>query len=165
MAAGGKFANPQGGAETPDTMTAVYEFDGFNIQWEHAIGISGGPYGRDHGVAFIGNNGTLVLDRRGWEVIPEKDRMEAVPFQKASDNGLENHMANFVTAIRKKDRSLLHAPIQAGGHIAILSQMGNIAFRTGKKLHWETEDQKFLEADANKFITPTYHNGYKLPLS
>ena len=41
--------------------------------WEHATGIDGGNYGRNHGIAFIGNNGTLVLDRGGWEVIPEKE--------------------------------------------------------------------------------------------
>jgi hypothetical protein len=28
------------------------------------------PYGREHGLAFLGENGTLVLDRNGWEVIP-----------------------------------------------------------------------------------------------
>ena len=63
MAAGGKFAYPDDAEETPDTLTTVYEFDGFNMLWEHATGINGGPYGRDHGIAFIGNNGTLVLDR------------------------------------------------------------------------------------------------------
>src|SRR5690606_33116315 len=58
MASGGKFGYPDDAAETPDSVTAVCEFDGFNLQWEHATGMDGGPYRRDHGVAFIGNNGT-----------------------------------------------------------------------------------------------------------
>ena len=50
--------------------------------WEHATAIGQGPYMRDHGVAFHGNNGVLVVDRGGWEVLPEtetKDRQEALP--------------------------------------------------------------------------------------
>ncbi|NGM90414.1 gfo/Idh/MocA family oxidoreductase, partial [Parapusillimonas sp. SGNA-6] len=163
MASGGKFADPDGASETPDTMSVVYEFDDFSIQWEHAIGIGLGPYGRSHGVAFIGDNGTLVLNRGGWEVIPEKGRMEAVALQKPKEKGLDAHMANFVQAIAKKDRSHLHAPIQAGAHIAILSQMGNIAYRTGKKLYWDRAKRQFTDRQANSYLFAHYHNGYKLP--
>ncbi|UIR54647.1 Gfo/Idh/MocA family oxidoreductase [Sphingobacterium sp. SRCM116780] len=163
MAAGGKLAYPDDAGETPDTMTAVYEFENFNIQWEHAKGIDLGPYGRNHGVAFIGNNGTLVLNREGWEVIPEKGRMEAVVFQPSKDNGLEKHMQNFVEAISKRDSSLLHAPIEAGAHIAIFSQMGNIAYRTGKKLYWNKERSNFDDKKSNQYLAAVYHNGYTYP--
>lgn len=163
MASGGKFAYPNDAGDTPDTMTAVFEFDGFNIQWEHASGISGGPYQREHGVAFIGDKGTLVLDRNGWEVIPEGDRMEAIPIQKRSDDGLDLHMENFVEAIRKKDASLLHAPIEVGGHIAKLSQMGNIAYRTGNKIYWDKDRQRFKDKESNRLLVAGYHNGYRLP--
>jgi len=134
MAAGGKFAYPDDAAETPDSLTTVYEFDGFNVQWEQATGIDLGPYQKTHGVAFIGNNGTLVVNREGWEVIPEKGRMEAVAFQPSKDNGLDKHMVNFITAVRNKSSEGLHAPIEAGAHIAIFSQMGNIAYRSKKKI-------------------------------
>ncbi len=163
MAAGGKFAYPDDAAETPDTLTTVYEFDGFNMQWEHATGIDGGPYGRTHGIAFIGNNGTLVLDRGGWEVIPEKGKMEAVALQKASDNGLVKHTRNFIDVIKSRKLSDLHCDIQTGANVAITAQMGNIAFKTGQKIHWNKVRQQFEEAAANKFITPVYHNNYKLP--
>ncbi|NGM71821.1 Gfo/Idh/MocA family protein [Sphingobacterium sp. SGL-16] len=160
---GGVYADPNTAAETPDTLTALYEFDGFNIQWEHALGIESGPYGRDHGVAFIGNNGTLVLNRQGWEVIPDKNKMEAVPLQPSVDNGLELHMVNFVEAILKKDKSIINAPIEAGSHIATISQMGNIAYRTGKKIYWNDENKKFTDDESNTYLAAKYHNGYKIP--
>ena len=69
---GGKFAYPNLSHETPDTQNTIYEFDDFILDWEHAMSIDNGPYGRDHGISFIGNNGTLILDRGGWEVIEEK---------------------------------------------------------------------------------------------
>lgn len=163
MAAGGKFAYPDDVEETPDTLTTLYEFDGFNVQWEHAIGIDQGPYNKGHGVAFIGNNGTLVLNRQGWEVLPEGNRMEAVPLQKAKDDGLERHMNNFVEAIFAQNRTILKAPIEAGAHIAVLSQMGNIAYRTGKKLYWNKEKQQFSDKEANRYLAAAYHNGYTYP--
>ncbi len=163
MASGGKFAYPQDAAQTPDTLTTVYEFEGFNIQWEHATGIDGGPYGKDHGVAFIGNNGTLVLNRNGWEVIPEKGRMEGVAFQRAVDDGLDLHAVNFIEAVKSRDSSVLNCPVKAGAEIAIFSQMGNIAYRTGKKIYWNPDTWSFSDAEADQLISAPYHNGYRLP--
>lgn len=164
MASGGKFAYPDDAAETPDTLTAVYEFDDFSVQWEHANGVDGGPYGRNHGVAFIGNNGTLVLNRQGWEVIPESDRMEAVPFQKSQDNGLDNHTANFIDVVRSRKLDQLNAPITAGAHIAVFSQMGNIAYRVGEQIYWDAAANQFTSDTANKLLAAPYHNGYQIPL-
>src|SRR5660397_108419 len=79
MAIGGKYAFPDDAMETPDTMTAVYDFKDFTMIWEHTIGIGLGNWKRPHGMSYIGENGTLVLDRNGWEVIPEKQRIEALP--------------------------------------------------------------------------------------
>ena len=137
VASGGKFAYPDDAEETPDTLTAVYEFDGFNMLWEHATGINDGPYQRDHGVAFIGNNGTLVVDRGGWEVIPEvingQNRMEAVGRQKKVDDGLALHTKNFIDTVKSRKIEDLKCPIQVAAHVATVCQMGNIAFRWERK--------------------------------
>lgn len=164
MAAGGKFAYPDDAAETPDSLTTVYEFDGFNVQWEQATGIDLGPYQKTHGVAFIGNNGTLVVNREGWEVIPEKGRMEAVAFQPSKDNGLDKHMVNFIEAVRNKSSEALHAPIEAGAHIAIFAQMGNIAYRSKKKLFWDKNKRTFNDKDADRYLAKSYQNGYSMPM-
>ena len=167
MASGGKFAYPDDAEETPDTLTTVFEFNGFNMLWEHATGINDGPYRRDHGVAFIGNNGTLVVDRGGWEVIPEKadnkDRMEAVDRQPKLDDGLSLHAKNFIEVLHSRKMEDLKCPIQAGAHVASVCQMGNIAFRTGKKIYWDKDKNKFTDEEANKYLAAEYHNGYNLP--
>src|SRR3546814_14481927 len=61
---------------------------------------------------------------RSWEVIPEGDRMEAIPLQKSQDNGLEKHTTNFIDVVRSRKLEDLNAPITAGAHIAIFSQIG-----------------------------------------
>ena len=67
---GGKFAYPDDAMETPDTLMATYAYKDFNIIWDHACGINHGPFDKNEGLAFFGENGTLVLTRAGWEVIP-----------------------------------------------------------------------------------------------
>lgn len=165
-ALGGKFAYPDLYEETPDTLTTLYEFDGFNLVWDSAMGIDNGSYGRNHGIAFIGNNGTLVLDRQGWEVIEEKQSKSKVskPLVKASDNGLNKHMENFVEVIKSRKMDNLHCSIQDGAHVATVAQMGNIAFRTGQKLTWDKAKEAFTDNKVNKeYLVKEYHNGYKLP--
>ena len=163
---GGKFAYPNLAEETPDTLTTLYEFDKFNLVWDSAMGIDNGSYGRDHGIAFIGNNATLVLNRGGWEVIEEKQSKNKVakPFIKPSDNGLEKHTINFIEAIRANDPSHVKCSIQDGAHVTIVAQMGNVSYRSGKKLFWEASSGQFTDAKVNKnYLTNPYHNGYNLP--
>jgi predicted dehydrogenase len=166
-ALGGKFAYPQLAQETPDTLTTLYEFDGFNLVWDSAMGIDNGSYGRTHCIAFIGNNGTLVLDRNGWEVIEEKQSENKVskPLEKVADNGVDKHWQNFVEAIRTDKKELLHCNVEAASHVATVAQMGNIAFRSGLKLSWDKARREFTDPGINKkYLVKEYHNGYKLPV-
>lgn len=162
-ASGGKYAYPDGGNETPDTLAAVYDFGDFTMLWEHAQGISNGNYGRDHGIAYIGNNGTLVLDRGGWEVIADEKRMEPVPYQPNKGSGLDAHTINFIEAVKSRNLDKLTCPIQAGAHVANVCQMGNISYRTGQIVHWDKNKKNFEESEANKYLAAAYHNKYSLP--
>ena len=162
-ASGGKFANPNGPEETPDTLAAIYEFDGYNMIWEHAHGISNGNYGRNHGMSYIGNNGTLVLDRGGWEVIGDENRMESMPVQKNKGSGLDLHTQNFINVVKSRKMSDLHCSIQDGAHVATVCQMGNISYKAGQKVSWDSLKSKFNEDKANPLMAAKYNNGYKLP--
>ncbi|MEL0073293.1 MAG: Gfo/Idh/MocA family oxidoreductase [Flavobacteriaceae bacterium] len=163
---GGKFAYPDLAEETPDTLTTLYEFDQFNLVWDSAMGIDNGSYGRDHGIAFIGNHGTLILNRGGWEVIEERqsEKKVAKPLVKPSDNGLQKHAQNFVAAIRANDPTKVNCSIQEGAHVATVAQMGNISYRSGEKLYWDATKNRFTDEAINKeYLMNTYHNGYSLP--
>lgn len=164
---GGKFAYPNLAEETPDTLTTLYEFDQFNMVWDSAMGIDNGSYNRDHGIAFIGNNATLILNRGGWEVVEEgrSENKVAKPLVNPSDRGLDKHAQNFVDAMRANDPSIVNCSIQDGAHVATVAQMGNISYRSGEKLIWDAAKKGFSDSAINdKYLTNTYHNGYKLPL-
>jgi predicted dehydrogenase len=165
MAMGGKYGYPTDACETPDSLQTLYEFDGFNVLWDHAIGINDGAYGRNHGLGFVGENGTLVVDRDGWEVIPEdvngKVRMEAVPLAKGNGKGLNLHVTNFLECINSRNPNT-NASVEIGAHIAKFSAIGNIAYRTGKKLVWD--GTKFTnDEEANSYLIPSYRAPWTLP--
>ncbi|HEY8513060.1 MAG TPA: Gfo/Idh/MocA family oxidoreductase [Cyclobacteriaceae bacterium] len=176
MASGGKLAYPDDASETPDTLQAVFQYQDFNMLWEHATGIDNGPYGRSEGIAFIGNNGTLVVNRGGYEVLVEREaqgyaatgkpKMETIEaYVKPPElNYLDLHTQNFIDAVKKNSQDALNTPIRSGSVAAINAHMGNIAFKTGTKIYWDAKAGKFDNAEANKLIVPEYHNGWKLPV-
>ncbi|SFE76705.1 Gfo/Idh/MocA family protein [Spirosoma endophyticum] len=173
MASGGKLAYPDDASETPDTLQTVYEYEGFNMLWEHATGIDGGNYGRTEGIAFIGNNATLVLNRDGWELLPETEtkngikvyKVEDIPKQVRNGEYLNEHTKNFVQAIKTNDASILKCGIETGSIAAINAHMGNIAYKTGRKVYWDAAAKGFKnDPQANAMIAAHYHNGWKLPV-
>ena len=164
---GGKYAYPNLAEETPDTLTTLYEFDNFNLVWDSAMGIDNGSYGRDHGIAFIGNNATLILNRGGWEVIEERqsENKVAKPLVKPSDNGLDKHAQNFIDAIRSNTPQSVNCSVQQGAHVATVAQMGNISYRSGQKVVWDQNASQFTDAAINgEYLTSKYQNGYLLPM-
>lgn len=174
MASGGKLAYPDDASETPDTLQAIFEYDGFNMLWEHATGIDGGNYGKTEGIAFIGNNATLVLNRGGWEIHPETETRDGIKQYKVADipdqgrNGdyLNDHTRGFVQAIKENNPALLKCGIETGSIAAINAHMGNIAFKTGRKIYWDAAKGQFKnDAEANALIKANYRNGWKLPVA
>ena len=89
--------------------------------------------------------------------------MEAITWLPSSDNGVDKHMANFIEAVKSRDALHLNCPIEAGATVAKICHMGNIAYRTGEKLYWNDSKATFNNKKATKLITPSYHNGWRLP--
>ena len=166
MAMGGKYGYPDAADETPDTMQALYEFDDYTLLWDHALAIDGGYYGRSHGVGFVGNNGTLVVDRNGWEVIPEggkNPKMDRIELIKGDGQGLNNHMKNFLTCIRNDDRNT-NCNVNIAANTARVAHLGNLALKTGERLYWDAENIRFIDNDkANELLVPHYRAPWELP--
>ena len=163
---GGCYLN-KGVIETPDIQQALYSYPTHTMIWECGLVPRLGPYGMHHGVSFTGTKGTLIVSRNGWQVTSEvsnkdeKKFIADVPNQPAI-GGLKEHVKNFLNGIRKSEK--LNAPVEVGAKTAIISEMGNIAYRAGTLLHWDTPGMKFVEEAGNKFTKLTYREPWKLPV-
>lgn len=164
---GGKLAYPDDAMETPDTLMATYAYPDCNIIWDHACGINHGLYNRKEGLAFYGEKGTLILDRRGWEVHPVTDggglRMEAVPFRKGEGKGLYNHVGNMLSCV--KSRKLPAADVAIGAKVATMCHFANISCRIGREVRWDAGNNLFTgDREATALSKAYYRSPWKLPV-
>lgn len=162
----GKFAYPNDAMETPDTLMATYVYDDFNIIWDHACGINHGLFDIKEGLAFYGENGTLILSRAGWEVKPvvanKTPRMEAVSFKKGEGKGLYNHVGNFLSCI--KSRELPAGDIEIGARVAKMSHLANISSRLQREVYWNNIAGQFIkDEEANVLAKAYYRAPWELP--
>jgi hypothetical protein len=116
-------------------------------------------------VAFVGNKGTLVIDRSGWEVIPEVSdseyMTEALP-PRSGGSGLDAHAENFVASI--KGEATPNCPVDIAANTAINAHLGNIAYKLGRRVDWDADARQFVGDDeANTHIWPTYRDPWTLP--
>ena len=171
MSTGGKFGFPDDAEETPDTQQALWGYPGYSMLWEHATAIDRGPEARNHGVAFHGNNGTLVVDRGGWEVYPEVATVEGRPQYKlaafprrpvGNDQSHLQHVKDFIECTRS--RALPRSDVEVGHNSMIACHIGNIAFRLGRQVRWDPEREHFIgDPEADKWATRPYRAPWVIP--
>jgi predicted dehydrogenase len=165
-ASGGKMAYPGDAMETPDTLMAIYSYKDYNIIWDHACGINHGLFDKKEGLAFYGENGTMLLTRAGWEVFPviagNAPRMEAVPFRKGEGRGLYRHVGNFLDCI--KSRELPNADIAIGARVAKMSHLANISCRVKHEVQWDDVLNKIVgNREAEALAKAYYRSPWILP--
>ena len=125
-AVGGKYSFDDD-QETPDSLSVQYDFGAKSILWEHRLWSSHGPEGRSSGVAFHGDNGTLVVDRGGWKVYDHGEVITA----DASDLQAA-HLRNFIDCVRSRQTTV--ADLSVGVAASNLCHWGNVAYRAAREL-------------------------------
>jgi predicted dehydrogenase len=169
---GGKFGFPDDIRETPDTQQALIEFPSYSLAWEHMIGCGQGPWQREHGCEFHGANGILVVDRGGWEVHSETDklaqperlyRMMPRPRQTGSSDFHFDHVRNFVECI--KSRQTPTSDVEVGHKSLIPSHLANIAYRLRRRIAWDAAAEQCAgDAEAQALVGRTYRAPWALPV-
>ncbi|MEJ7739322.1 MAG: Gfo/Idh/MocA family oxidoreductase [Chitinophagaceae bacterium] len=161
------YKHPKTFNETPSCQTTIFQFDNFHIEWSQQVA---NLYNRNQGVAWIGSKATLVCNREGYELIPEKTK-EGVPMTdraqlvgKFEDGGIEAHTANWCTCIRDQTNNT-NSPIEKGAFATILAHMGNISYRTATRVVYDPVKRKFVDNPvADSFLKKDYRSPWKLPV-
>ena len=162
LSSGGKYVL-EDNSETPDTQMTVYDFPTYTLVWEHKVGIGLGLYNRPWGMAFVGTEGTLIINDTGWEILrePSKDALEPKKYPGGPDPR-PAHVRNFLDCIKSRQ-----APVEnldVGHHVSTVAHLGNIALRTGRRIVWDPAGESVVgDADANQLVTVPYRAPWKLP--
>jgi predicted dehydrogenase len=141
-----------------------------------------GESDQPNGIAFYGTEATIYAERIGWEIFPEPDTPPMAgraaqappPVVTKRAHGLKRmwenveeptkaHTANFVDCVRS--RKAPAADIEIGHRGTTVALLGNIALRTGKKLHWDAAKEAFTGegvGDAQAMLTRSYRKPWDL---
>ena len=108
------------------------------------------------GNLFYGSNGYLAIDgyTKYWSYLGKEQ--EAGPARK--DGG--DHFANFITAVRSRNRGELNAEIEEGAVSTTLVHLANISYKVGRTIHF---DAASYSCTGDKEATAMFRREYRKP--
>ena len=159
QSAGGRYGYEDDG-ETANTQTVNFEYDDVLLQFEVRGLPSNDEMGIKIGDIFFGTEGILTITSyTDWQTY-FGHKMEPGP--KGSGGG--DHYANFIEAVRTRDRSSLNAEIEEGHLSSAFCHLGNIALRLGRKLHIDPATESFVDdTEANAMLKRDYRAPFVVP--
>lgn len=113
------------------------------------------------GVLFVGEEGMLLADYGKHVLLPEAKFAGFQP-PKPSIPPSPGQQAEWVLACKGEGpRPLCH--FGYSGPLTEANHLGNVAYRAGKKLEWDTKNLRFPNApEAEKFLGRSYRQGWSL---
>jgi hypothetical protein len=145
--------------ETYDTQMVLYEFPGVTVQWEMLLWSKHPLDGQNHGAAFYGSEGTLVVSRRGWWLYGS-DGKTLVEEKPGSDDFVA-HVREFLESVRTRKRPL--ADVEEGHKSAVMCHLGNISLHLGRKLEFDPKTERFPgDEEANRYLSRIYRQPWGL---
>jgi predicted dehydrogenase len=159
VSSGGRYAFDDD-QQTADTHVVSFEFPGEKqLVWECLSCNRYGMDGTGFGATFHGEQGSLRLSEWGYKLYDEKGREVAAV---DGGDGMQTHVANFISAIRADDPSLLNSEITEGHKSTLLCHLGNIAHRTGETLRCDPANGHILGSNtAMALWGRTYEAGWE----
>ena len=181
---GGKYAM-QDNREIPDTLEALWEFDGPSLMvfsQYNANAAGGNIQGAE--MELRGTKGTMYIHANRWEVVPEKVTEASVSARTPVDRVTEKsynsskkavidpaagkgsfdtafHARNFLDCV--KSRAKCNCDVLTGHQSTAATLIANIALKTKSYLEWDAKAERFTNnAAANQYLSYQYRAPYKL---
>jgi len=145
-------AAPKGMFDCPNDFTVKYEFKNpdWNLFWcQPGQNYGGAPFG----FKYFGDKGELVVNGGDSSIrSPRKVYIEPA----AGETKLyvsNDHMGDFLHCVRTREKPIMDVAI--GHRVTSLCILGNIAFRVGRKLHWDPVKEQIVgDEAANRLLNP-----------
>ncbi len=156
-------------SETPDTLQVTFEYPTFICTYENRLLNQNSMYGKGYGIEFHGSDGTMFLDRSGFQVYPEKKAVQKKEVDRTAtmqmdevDDGLYNHVGNMIECM--KTRALPMSDIEYGHRSSSACLLANVALRAKERITWDVANQRLIGGSpaAQKLLTRDYRPPWKL---
>ena len=155
----------------PASLTVVYEYGArgdlppVTLTWHQGedkpeIWKKGGIPQQQNGVLFIGDKGMLLAEYQKHKLLPEEKFRD---FQTPAPTipRVASHYQEWIDAA--KNGTKCSADFEYSGLLTEANHLGNVAYRVGKKLTWDTAAMKCVDCpEADRFIRRRYRAGWTL---
>jgi predicted dehydrogenase len=138
-------------ATAPDRRANCYNcHPHFEVSYTYANGPNGGNgtvlrcmSDGQNGIKFIGEEGRWIFVDRGH--IEASDRRlidDPLPGNATRLEVSNDHMGNFIQCVRSRRQPICN--VNVGHRSVTVCHLGNIALRTGHRLRWDSEQERFV---------------------
>jgi predicted dehydrogenase len=152
-----------------DTIVTSYEYEDKMITWESKSCNNMNYFERGRGVTIHGTEGTLLLDRNGYEIYNQANE-KTFAYEKSEKDvtmGIAGggpmtdlHFQNFIDAIRSGEK--LNSPIEEGNISVTMLLLSNIAWKVGRTLNLDSSNGHILkDKKAMKLWRREYEPGWE----
>ncbi len=155
----------------PASMQVKYEYDAregrapLNLSWYQGsnkpdVWTQGKIPQWKNGVLFVGDKGMLLSDYSKHQLLPEKDFEDFQPPEPTLPKSIGHH-AEWIDACKTGKPTTCN--FEYAGWLTEANHLGNVAYRTGKKIEWNPESLQVTNApEAERLIRREYRKGWKL---
>ena len=157
--AGGKFFF-EDDQQWPDTMIVNYEYPSKVLTYEMRLWSRPNLFGAGEGAVIYGENGWVLVTNTSWKAYDAAGKLVK---QGSGDVGQQAHIRNFLDAVRSRKRESLNQEIYSGHVSTTMCHAGNISWRTGKKLRFDSKTETFDDKEANQHLGREHRKGFELP--
>lgn len=150
---------------TPDTLNATMNFEACPVIWQHRLWGTGDFNPQfNNGVFFYGEHGTLFASDNKLILMPAgKDKQQEV-MEIRTPEMQENHVANFLNAVKAKDENLLDCKIEDAFQSTATVQLAMVSYYTNSRVEWDFASKEIVNnKEASKLLARPYRGDYKRP--
>jgi predicted dehydrogenase len=172
-AMGGRMCFEPTNVQWPDTFSGICHYppgpiakQGFLLQYTFRGGCRREQ--RSHGKCFFGTEASLLIDRSGFTLQPERGKHVQERSVSNTYGGnvhiesLKAHASAFLNCIRTRERPVADVEI---GHLSTNpGHLMNIAWKTGRAISWDADQEQIVDDPAaNALLTKPYRGPWALP--
>jgi hypothetical protein len=143
------------GADMPAVKLTWYQGDMKPEIWKR-----GGIPKWDSGALFVGAKGMLLADYAKYKLLPEETYQDfQLPPQTLPR--VKGHHEEWIECCKTGKQP--SANFEYSGWLTEANHLGNVAFRTGKRIEWDAANMKVTNApEAARFVKRIYRKGWNL---
>jgi predicted dehydrogenase len=150
---------------TPDTLNVKFGFKMAPVIWQHRLW-GNGDVTREYnnGIFFYGEKGTIFADDSKVVIFPAGRDANREEIQVQTPQMQENHVENFLKAVRNKDRTLISCTPEDAFKSTATVQLAMISYNTGSIVRWDEGKNEIIgNPQASALLKREYRGKYVHP--